>query len=327
MKVFITGASGYIGHQLALAAAERGYAVAALVRSLRSPLLPHHPNIQFFQGDITNADSIKNAIAGCEAVFHAAALTQFWHRNRSLFTQINVEGTRNVLEAAVKHGVKKFVFTSSCAVLGPSGEKPLTESDPRLTPFENDYEVSKFQAEELVKEYGAKGLHTVIVSPPRVYGPGLATKGNPIGKLVRDTVKRGIAFMPAADEVVGNYAFVGDVVAGHLLALDKGRNGEKYILGGENVSYRQLFETIALASGRKLKIVALPVAVLKMWAAAVSGIYFLLGRQTHLSIKVVERLVQNRALSTEKAVRELGYSITPFRRGMEMTIAQLKNEL
>jgi nucleoside-diphosphate-sugar epimerase len=230
MRVFITGATGYIGHQLALAAAGRGYAVSALVRSLQSPLLPQHPSIQFFKGDVTEPVSVKAAMAGCDAVFHAAALTQFWHRNRSLFTQINVDGTRNVLEAALQQGVQKFVFTSSCAVLGPSGKMPVTEADTRLTPFENDYEISKARAEDLVKEYTARGLHAVIVLPPRVYGLGLAKKGNPIGKLIRDTIKRRIAFMPAVKEVVGNYAFIDDVVAGHFLALERGRSGEKYIL-------------------------------------------------------------------------------------------------
>lgn len=262
-------------------------------------------------------------MAGCDAVLHGAALTQLWHRDRSLFYRINVMGTRNVLEAALQQGVPKLVFTSSCAVLGPSNGRPVTEEDPRFTPFENDYERSKYCAEELLKEYTAKGLHTVIVAPPRVYGPGLSTKGNPIGNFVRNTIKRKIAFMPAAKNVVGNYAFIDDVVQGHFLALEKGQSGEKYILGGENISYRQLFDTIASASGKKLTIVAVPVTLLKIWAAVVAGASFVTRQHTHLSPKVVGRLMQNRAVSCEKAVQDLGYQITPFRRGMEMTIAHL----
>jgi nucleoside-diphosphate-sugar epimerase len=129
--------------------------------------------------------------------------------------------------------------------------------------------------------------------------------------------------MPAAKDVVGNYGFVDDVVDGHFLALERGRSGEKYILGGENISYRQLFDTIASAGGKKLTVVAVPIAILKLWAAVVAGACFVLRRHTHLSPKVVGRLMQNRAVSCEKAVRQLGYRITPFRRGMEITIAHL----
>lgn len=323
MKIFITGSTGYIGYKLAMIAAAKGLAVQALVRDLHSPNLPTHPAITFYKGDITDYSSVAKAMAGCHHVLHAAALTQLWHRNRSLFDRINVDGTRHVLEAAVQHGVKKLVFTSSCAVLGPSNGKPVTEEDLRLTPFENDYELSKHRAEELVKDYAANGLQAVIVAPPRVYGPGLPTKGNPIGRLIRSTLKRKIAFMPSAKDVVGNYAFINDVVEGHFLALEKGKSGEKYILGGENISYRQLFDTMAAASGQKLTMIAVPVSVLKVWAGLVAGTCFLLRRQTHLSPQVVGRLVQNRAVSSEKAVRQLGYRITPFEEGMQVTTRHL----
>lgn len=324
MNLFITGATGYIGHQLALRAAGRGYNVAALVRAPQSPFLPRHPNIRFFKGDVTDPSSLVTAMDGCEAVFHAAALTQLWHRDPSLFYRVNVDGTRNVLNAALQQGVKRLVFTSSCAVLGPSGERPLTEEDARLVPFENDYETSKFQAERLVVDYAARGLPTVIVAPPRVYGPGLPTKGNPISRFIDNTLQRGIAFMPAAQNVVGNYAFVNDVVEGHFLAMEKGRAGEKYILGGENVSYRRLFDTIGAASGKNLVVVPVPTALLKIWAGAVAGVAFLLRRHTHLSPKVVERLLQHRAVNSGKAVVELGYRITPFNEGIAVTIRHLQ---
>jgi nucleoside-diphosphate-sugar epimerase len=323
MKVFITGSTGYIGHKLALAAAERGLEVTALVRNTASPNLPEHPAISFCSGDVTDYSSVVKAMAGCHYVLHAAALTQLWHKDRSLFYHINVSGTRNVLEAACFHGVEKLVFTSSGAVLGPSRDFPLSEDDPRFTPFENDYEISKHCAEELLKEYAKRGLPAVIVAPPRVYGPGLPTKGNPINRLIQNTLKRKIAFMPSAKEVVGNYAFIDDVVDGHFLALQKGESGEKYILGGENISYQQLFETIGKAGNQNLRIIPVPVALLKLWTGIVFGLHFIIGRHTHLSPKVVERLVQNRALSCEKAVQHLGYRITPFYKGMENTISHL----
>lgn len=325
MRIFITGATGYIGHKLALRAAEQGFAVTALVRNIHSPNLPEHPAIQFRKGDVTDYPSVVKAMADCDFVMHAAALTQLWHRDRSEFYRINVMGTRNVLEAALFHGVEKLVFTSSCAVLGPSQAHPLSEEDPRFTPFENDYEISKHCAEELLREYAGRGLQAVIVAPPRVYGPGLPTRGNPINQLIQNTLRRKVAFMPAAQDVVGNYAFIDDVVNGHFQALEKGVSGEKYILGGENISYRQLFETIGQAGDEKLKIIPVPIVLLKLWTAIVFGASYLIGRHTHLSPKVVERLVQNRALTCEKAVQHLGYRITPFYKGMERTINHLKS--
>lgn len=324
MKLFLTGATGYIGHKLALAAARQGYAVTALVRNLSSHNLPVHPAIQFCRGDVTDYTSVLQAMKGCDAVLHAAALTQLWHKDASQFYRINVMGTRNVLEAAHLLGIEKLVFTSSCAVLGPSKDRPVTEEDPRFTPFENDYEISKHCAEELVREYAGRGLHAVIVAPPRVYGPGPNTRGNPLHRLIQNTLKRKLAFLPAAKGVVGNYAFIDDVVRGHFDALERGESGEKYILGGENISYQQFFETIGRAGNQPLKMIAVPVAVLKAWAALVFGANYLLGRHTHLSPGIIERLVQNRAISCEKAVQKLNYQITPFYQGMQQTIHHLK---
>jgi nucleoside-diphosphate-sugar epimerase len=324
MKLFLTGATGYIGHKLAHSAARQGYTITALVRNLSSRNLPAHPAIQFRKGDVTDYASVLQAMKGCDVVMHAAALSQLWHKEASLFYRINVMGTRNILEAAQKRGIEKLVFTSSCAVLGPSKDRPVTEEDPRFTPFENDYEISKHCAEELVREYASRGLHAVMVAPPRVYGPGPNTRGNPIHQLIQNTLKRKLAFLPAAKDVVGNYAFIDDVVRGHFDALQKGESGEKYILGGENISYQQFFETIGRAGNQPLKMIAVPVPVLKAWSALVFGVHYLLGRHTHLSPKTIERLVQNRAISCEKAVQKLAYQITPFYQGMQQTIHHLQ---
>lgn len=216
MKLFITGATGYIGNRLLLAAIHKGYTVHALVRSTNPLQLFQHPRIHYFKGDVTSYPSVAGAMEGCDVVMHAAGITQLWHKNRSVFYGVNVGGTKNVLEAACFHHIKRLVFTSSCAVLGPSSTYPVSEEDPRTTPFENDYEISKHCAEELLREYSRRGLFAVIVAPPRVYGPGLWTNGNPICKLIRNVVKRRLAFVPDAKNVVGNYAFIDDVIEGHF---------------------------------------------------------------------------------------------------------------
>lgn len=325
MKIFITGVTGYIGHKLLLAAIGKGYSVQALVRK-QLPQLPLMQQVQYKAGDITDFDSVMKAMDGCDAVMHAAGMTRLWHKDRSVFYKVNVEGTRNVLNAACHHGVKRLVFTSTCAVLGPSANLPLVESDPRVTAFENDYEISKHCAEELVKEYSRKGLFAVIVCPARVYGNGLNTDGNPITKLIERTLKRKLAFVPSAKNVLGNYAFVDDVVEGHFLAMQKGLGGEKYILGGENLSYQQFFETIQQAANEKIRLIAVPKPVLKLAGAFAYGSVLLTRKHIHLTPKTIDRLFQNRALSCEKAIRQLGYKITPFKTALYQTIQQLKSK-
>jgi len=320
MKLFISGVTGYIGHQLLLAAVNKGYEVHAFIRlsNLTEKFL--HKNVHYYNGDITDFNSVVKAMKGCEMVIHAAGVAQLWHQDSSVFYKVNVEGTRNVLEAARRVGVKKSVFTSSCAVLGPSHHIPLTEDDPRNTAFENDYEISKYLAEELVKQYCRKGLFASIVCPPRVYGPGLYTQANPISKLIRDTIKRRMAFVPGNRQVIGNYAFIDDVVEGHFLALQKGMSGEKYILGGENISYEEFFQGIQQAAGKKISLISVPKTILKIASGFIFIASRLTKRHTHLSPKLIDRLFQNRAVNCEKAVMQLGYQITPFKEGLSRTI-------
>ena len=327
MKILITGATGYIGHKLALEAARRNYTVHILVRDLQSPHLPPHPNIIAFKGDITDKTSVIAAMNGCEKVMHAAAIAKLSMKNRNLLFHINVEGTRNMLEAALLLKVKKFVFTSSCAVIGPSGKYPMREQDPRLIAFENDYEISKYWAEELVKEYCHKGLFAVIVNAPRVYGPGPDVNGNVFNGLLKTVLSFRIGFVPFCKQVVGNYAFVDDVVNGHFLAMDKGMGGEKYIIGGENLSYQSFFHTIKEKAGKKIFLLSVPKFIFKTWAYIYQMFCLLTGKETHLSPQVIDRLSENRALSCEKAIRQLGYSITPFAEGIKKTILHLENKV
>lgn len=326
MKILITGATGYIGHKLALEAARKNYTVHILVRDTRSPLLPVHPNIIAFKGDITNKTSVAVAMEGCTKVMHAAAIAKLSAKNNSIFYSVNVEGTRNMLDAALAAGVKKFVFTSSGAVIGPSGKYPMNESDPRIAAFENDYEISKHWAEELVKEYCRRGLFAIIVAAPRVYGPGHDCNGNTMNSLLKKIISMKMAFMPSFDNVVANYAFVDDVVNGHFLAMEKGLGGEKYILGGENLSYRSFFQTIKEAENKKIKLIRIPATLLKLWSFIYMILCGLFRKETHISPRIVDRLAQNRALSCEKAIRQLGYSITPFAQGIQKTILYLKNK-
>ena len=217
-----------------------------------------------------------------------------------------------------------MVFTSSCAVLGPSPNIPLCENDPRINAFENDYEISKHWAEQLVKEYSRKGLFTLIVSPSRIYGSGNFTSGNAITKHVQEIMKNKIAIIPGDGKICGNYAFVEDVVNGHFLAMDRGIGGERYILGGENISYESFFKTIQQLSPKRIRCINVPGNILKAWSLLNSAICSMRNKESDLSVKIINRFFQNRTVSCEKAIRQLGYTITPFREGMARTIKDLQ---
>ena len=232
-----------------------------------------------------------------------------------------------MLDTARRLEVKKFVFTSTGAVMGPSGKNPIKENDPRTTAFENDYEISKHWAEQLVKDYSHKGLFAVIVAAPRVYGPGLLVNGNVFGTILKRILSRGLAFLPSNGNAIANYAFVEDVVSGHFLAMDKGLGGEKYTLGGENLSYRTFFQDVSRFASKKIRIIHVPSFLLKTWSLLYMLGSRVLGGNTQVSPKVINRLLQNRALNCEKAVSQLGYRITPFSEGIRKTILHLQNNL
>src|SRR6476620_9814171 len=210
MKIMITGASGYIGNKLAFALASKGNVVHALIRSRASEKILQHQNIRIFYGDLLDPASIRVAMQGCAQVYHAAGLVRLWASDPSQFYDHNVIGTENILTAAFSLGIKKLVYTSSCGVWASSIVHPLTETDPRTNAFNNDYDLSKFLAEKLVKEYSYKGLYTVIVNPPRVYGPGLIRHSNAVNRFLHYLVKNKIVFLPANKNAESNYAFIDD---------------------------------------------------------------------------------------------------------------------
>jgi nucleoside-diphosphate-sugar epimerase len=185
MNVLLTGATGYVGHQLALTLAENKFKVHALVRDLGSFKVPKHDNITLFQGDICDYPSILKAIENCDYVFHTAAYTNLKCRSIENFFSTNVVGTENLLKAALHHKVKKVIYTSTLSTYGPSYKQvPIIETQPRIASYANDYELTKSMSEEIVYSYFKKGLSCIILNVSKVYGPGLATFSNGVNRLI-----------------------------------------------------------------------------------------------------------------------------------------------
>lgn len=326
MKILVTGATGYLGHQLTLTLAERGNSVQVLVRNPLSANIPSHKNIVVFTGDITNRQSIKSAMRGCEQVYHTAALVKIFAANAADFYKVNVEGTQHLLAEALCAGVKKFVFTSSCGVLGTSVLEPKCENDPRTTGFENDYEFTKFIAESLVKEYIYKGLVTVIVSPSKVYGPGIETHPVSVNHLIRRFIKGRATFIPSPGKLLANYCFIDDVVEGHILAMAKGVGGEKYILGGADISYSDFFKTVRSLSGSKATLIKAPQYIAKLFALLQWVQFIITRKEPFATLKGVKSIFCNKTFSSKKAIGQLGYHLTPLEEGLQQTIHFLKTQ-
>jgi len=334
MKLFITGATGYIGYKLAMDAAQRGWAVNALIRDTASKYRPVHEKISLFKGDITDKASIENAMRGCDHVFHTAAFTYETLRSSPDFFAINVQGTRNMLDVALANKVTRFVFTGSCSIYGSSDLSSFNETNETLIDPTTLYSASKYEAEKIVKEYCRKGLSTTILRPSRIYGPGHLTNGNPITKLILNVLRKRIAFMPAdarlTDSVgqgsmIGNYVFIDDVVNAHFLALEKTLIGQEYDIGGENISYHNFFQTLKKLSQKNFLIVPVSKKTFKVGSGLYNAFNNLFGTNRYISPGLVNRIWQNRAVSSEKAITELGYTVTGFDEGMLKTINFLKN--
>ncbi|MES1216958.1 MAG: NAD-dependent epimerase/dehydratase family protein [Bacteroidota bacterium] len=326
MKILVTGASGYVGNNLAHALADMGNEVHALVRSASAKELLQHKNITIFKGDILEKESLLVAMKGCRQVYHTAAMVGVWAKDPSVYYSVNVEGTRNVLDAALQNVVEKLVFTSTCGVIGPSLKEPMRENDPRIAGFIVDYELSKKMGEDLVFQYAKEGMNAVIVSPSKVYGPGNVSHSLTANAVIEKFLKKGIAFIPSPGTYKACFAYIDDIVNGHLLAMEKGRAGEKYILGGVNISYHEFFDRIRTISSCKGRIIHLPRKVVKSWAFLQLLNYKITGSHPRFTLKAVETVFSNYTFSSEKASKELGYSITSLEEAIKKTIHHLKHQ-
>jgi dihydroflavonol-4-reductase len=243
-KALVTGVSGFVGSNLARLLLERGYEVRALMRKQSHPgNLPKHQALESMEGDLQDANSLKRAAKGCDEVFHVAADYRFWAKYpRELYLN-NVTGTENLLRASGEAGVSRIVYTSTVGAIGLADEPKPCNEDTAEDPgqFDSDYKGSKFEAEKVALRYAKEGLPVVIVNPSTPIGPW-DRKPTPTGKVIVDFVNGKI---PAYVETGLNFADVRDVCEGHLLAAEKGRVGERYILGGHNLSMVQFLSLLA----------------------------------------------------------------------------------
>ncbi len=329
MKYLITGATGYIGTQLTKRLVAEGNTVHALYRSeSKIGELKDLPKVILKKGDLLDKPSLEAAVSGCDAVFHVAAFAKPWDKDPRTFYEYNLDGAVNVFEAAQRAGVRRIVFTSTAGTMNPSFPgKPSWEDAPRTVDYFTDYDRSKGQAEEAAKRMSGNGLDIVTVNPSRVYGPGLLSDSNGVTRMVRMYLDGKFRLLPGDGNSIGNYVFIDDVVEGHLLAMQKGRAGERYIIGGENASFNAFFEVLAALSGKKQRMVKVPLPIMNIAGHLMEWRAKLTGTPPILTPPWVKRFHYNWELSIEKAKRELGYSPLSLEQGLAKTVRWLTDNL
>ncbi len=314
MLAFVTGATGFVGSHVAAALAEQGADLRLLVRA-KSDLR----NLQGLKadqvvGDLRDPASIEKAVAGCEVVFHVAADYRLWVRDPEQMYQANVEGTRAILEAARKNGVRRVVYTSSVATMGFAANGngngyPADEASPvSLANMIGHYKRSKFMAEQVALEAGRSGLDIVVVNPTTPVGEQ-DIKPTPTGRIVLDFLKKKF---PAYVDTGLNLVDVRECARGHLMALEKGKLGERYILGGENLTLKQILDKLAAITGLPSPTIRVPYFV-----ALATGVVDevvtgrILGREPRATIDAVRMGRKKMFVSSAKAERELGWKTMP----------------
>ncbi|MBY0427658.1 MAG: NAD-dependent epimerase/dehydratase family protein [Alphaproteobacteria bacterium] len=310
MKVLITGATGFVGAAVARHFLTAGYQVRCLVRqgSDRRNILDL--NVELVEGSLEDEASLINAVKGCEGLLHVAADYRIWVPKPKLMYQANVIGTGMLMEAALKAGVRRIVYTSSVATLGNNKDGSAADEDTPVS--ENDmigvYKHSKFLAEEvvhtLIKE---QKLPAVIVNPSTPIGPR-DIKPTPTGRIIVDSVRGRI---PAYVDTGLNIAHVDDVAHGHLLAFQKGTVGQRYILGGENLSLEQILGMIAKEAGFKPPRIKLPRTLLFPVAMAMEGIGMVTGIEPMLTVDALRMAAKKMYFTSKKAEVQLGYTHRP----------------
>ncbi len=314
MQVFVTGATGFLGSHVARVLAEQGAQLRLLVRPTSDLRNLEGLNAERVVGDLRDPASVETALAGCEVVFHVAADYRLWVRDPEQMYRSNVEGTRSLIAAARKQGVRRVVYTSSVATMGfasnghPHGRLTDEDSLVSLDDMIGHYKRSKFMAEQVAFDAARDGVNVVIVNPTTPIGER-DVKPTPTGRIVLDFLKRKF---PAYVETGLNLVDATECARGHIQALEKGRAGERYILGGENLTLKQILDRLAAITGLKSPTVKLPY----VFAFATGVVDEMLtgrfmGKEPRATIDAVRMGRKMMFVTSAKAERELGWRTVP----------------
>jgi NAD+-dependent farnesol dehydrogenase len=329
--VLLTGATGYLGSQLALEMIRRRMAFRVLLRQASRPvpglLRSNHEALdattggcQAVAGDVCDVKSLAQACRGVRQVIHTAALVKTWVRDPREFRRVNLEGLQNLCQAAADAGVSRVIYTSSFIALGPNADANAAEGLTHRGPYSNEYEATKAQALDWLRREGFRAYPVIALLPGVIYGPGPETAGNLVGGMIKQYLAGRFPGLLGSGEQRWSFSFNEDVVAAHLAALDAGRLGEEYVLGGDNRSLNAFFLLLAELSGVRHPVRHLPFWLGKMVGALELARAKLTGRPPQLTPGVVEIFKHDWVYSSAKATAGLSYRVRPLEAGLAQTL-------
>ena len=311
MRVLLTGATGFLGRHIAGALVARGHDVVCFSRSAATAGLPGRAH----NGDIRDRRAVEHAATGCDAIIHTAALVTIFDRSKgSVSDAVNIGGIRNVVDVAAGKGIRRVVYTSSFLALPPADSAALVDS--------NDYARTKIAAETWADDAVRRGAPIVRVYPGVIYGPGVLTEGNLVGRLIADHLRWRLPAL-VGPEKIWSFSYVDDVAAGHCAAVERGAIGAGYALGGANVPQRRAFEIVQKLTGRRPPM-RMPFRVATLLGVIEQSRARLFGGMPLVTPGTVEILRHDWPLDSSAAVRDLGYTMTPLEEGIRRTLASLR---
>lgn len=320
---FVTGGTGFIGSRLIALLVGRGVRVRALARLQAGLEKVKALGAEPVQGDVIDPEPLKEAMRGCDVVFHVASMYEVGLRYKAQMEKVNVDGVRNVIEAAWKAGVPKIVFTSTIGVFGDTRGKLVDETYEYKGTFSTVYERTKWTAHyQVVLPLIKQGAPVVIVMPSAVFGPGDHSTVNDLMKL---HMHGRLPILPGK-ETTFSHVYVDDVAEGHILAAEKGRIGESYLLTGTVLSFSEFVKLWVKVSGRPAPVLEVPSALLRIWWPLFALLERIFPMPALLSGEAVRVLGATWIASSDKALRELGYCPRPVEEGLKLTFDWLKKQ-
>ena len=330
MNIFLTGATGFLGTNLTdYLLRNTDHSLVLLVhKKLPESLAEPGGRVRLVTGNLGDPLSYRDYLHGCQAVIHAAALVATWARDRRLFDRVNVDWTLEFLRSAGEAGAQRIIYISSFLALGPSEGKPLTEADPfQRNSFLNDYERTKYLANLGAMELASQGLPLTILYPAVIYGPGPLTSGNLVTSILLDYLRGRLYFRLGDGAPRWNYVFVGDIVRGVLLALEKGTGRDRYILGSENASLAEFFDTVEEVTGIRKPRLSLPYSLAYFAGAVEEGLALFTGRVPRTTRAVVDIFQKNWVYDSALARKTLGYEALSLKEGLVRTVEWLREKI
>lgn len=317
MKTLVTGATGFVGSHVAGQVLAAGQSLRVLSRRGSDLRSLQGLEAERVEGDLRDADSLHRAVQGVNRVFHVAADYRLWSRNPNEIYESNVTGTRNLLAAAKRAGVEQFIYTGTVATIAVDRPSLPTEStDSALDEMVGHYKRSKWLAEKEALKAAQEGLPVIIVMPTTPVGPG-DWKPTPTGKLIVDFLN---GKMPGYVETGLNFVGVEDVAAGHLLAAQRGKSGERYLLGAENLTLKQMLDVLAQVTGLRAPRLKIPHAIALGYAYTENVYSRMLGREPQIPVEGVKIARHNMFVDVSKAQRELGFAPASVSAALERAV-------